>query len=117
MFGFMLVSTHHKIVENTIASTEKHFMQATEQRENVIRQLRQDVNAAQDETGSVRAKLEASEDALAACRKHADDLTAQITRDEPLVAAGRAAKQRETAKKNVASSSVKKPASKKAVAA
>lgn len=114
MFGLMLVSTHNRLVEEALSRTEKHFMDAAAAREDVIRSLRSELNKAQDETGTIRAKLEKAEDALAACRKHADDLTAKITADEPLVAAGRAAKRRETAKKTVSTSTAKKPAIKKA---
>ena len=42
---------------------------------------------------------------------------AKITADEPLVAAGRAAKRRETAKATVATTTVKKPAATKKVSA
>lgn len=117
MFGFMLVSTHRKAVESAIADNDAGWKRASEAREDVIRSLRGELNKAHDETGSVRAKLEAAEDALATCRKHADGLTAKITADEPLVAAGRAAKRRETAKATVATTTVKKPAATKKVSA
>lgn len=114
MFGLMLKSTHLAAVDSAIAKSDEAWKKASEAREDVIRSLRGELNKAQDETGSVRAKLEAAEDALATCRKHADGLTAKITADEPLVAAGRAAKRRETAKKTVSTSTAKKPAAKKA---
>jgi len=114
MFGFMLVSTHHRQVENVLAATEKHYNGAAQAREDVIRSLRSQLNTANDELGSMRAKLETADNALTTCRKHADSLTAKITADEPLVAAGKAAKRRETAKATVATTTVKKPAAKKA---
>lgn len=114
MFGLMLVSTHKKAVEDEISKSDAAWKRASEAREDVIRSLRRDVNKAEDTAGVLRAKLEKSQDALAICRKHSDGLTAKITADEPLVAAGREAKRRETAKKTVATSTVKKPAAKKA---
>lgn len=117
MFGLMLVSTHNRVVEEVLQSTEKHFQGASQAREDVIRSLRTELNATRDSEGTLRMKLKATQDALAACRKHADGLTAKITADEPLVAAGQAAKRRETAKKTVSTSTAKKPAAKKAVAA
>lgn len=114
MFVLMTKAAHLAAVDIAIQKNDDAWKKATEAREDVIRSLRSELNKAHDETGSVRAKLEKAENALAACRKHADGLTAKITADEPLVAAGRAAKRRETAKKTVATSTVKKPAAKKA---
>ncbi len=114
---FMLVSTHLAKVDAAIEANDASWKKATEAREDVIRSLRSAVAKAEDETGAIRAKLEATQDALAACRKLANGLTAKITADEPLVAAGQAAKRRETAKKTVSTTTAKKPAAKKAVAA
>ena len=117
MFGLMLKSTHRTAIDSAIAKSDEAWKAASQAREDVIRSLRSELNKAHDEAGTLRAKLEKAEDALAACRKHADGLTAKITADEPLVAAGRAAKRRETAKKTVSTTTAKKPAAKKAVAA
>lgn len=111
---FMFVSTHLAKVEAAIEANDASWKKASEAREDVIRSLRGSVTKAEDEAGVLRAKLEKAEDALATCRKHADGLTAKITADEPLVAAGRAAKRRETAKKTVSTSTTKKPVAKKA---
>ena len=117
MFGLMTKTAHLSAIDSAIAKNDDAWKKASEAREDVIRSLRGELNKAHDETGSVRAKLEKAEDTLSACRKHADGLTAKITADEPLVAAGRAAKRRETAKKTVSTTTAKKPAAKKAVAA
>lgn len=117
MFGLMLVSTHKKAVEDKISDRDAAWKRASAAREDIIRSLRLVASKAEDAAGALRAKLEKSEAALAACRKHNDGLTAKITADEPLVAAGQAAKRRETAKKTVSTSTAKKPVAKKAVAA
>lgn len=114
MFGLMTKTAHLAAVESAIEKNDDAWKKASEAREDVIRSLRGELNKAHDEAGTLRAKLEKAQDALAACRKHADGLTAKITADEPLVAAGRAAKRRETAKKTVSTSTVKKPVAKKA---
>lgn len=113
MFGLMLVSTHDAKLKEMAVAEAKH--QRT--MDDTISTLRTSLATADSSKNKLVNELAEAKTALATCRNHAETLTAKITADEPLVAAGRAAKRRETAKNTVSTSTTKKPAAKKAVAA
>jgi uncharacterized protein involved in exopolysaccharide biosynthesis len=114
MFGLMLVSTHRAKLDEMAKKEAIHQRNINDTLANLRTQL-----ASADSRGQKMAdELAETKQALATCRNHAETLTAQITANEPFVAAGKAAKARETAmkstpKKAAAGGAAKRPATAK----
>lgn len=88
MFGLMLVSTHRAKLEE-IAKNEARHQKSID---DTLSTLRSQLATADSRGQAMADKLKEATDALATCRNHAETLTAQITANEPFVAAGKAAK-------------------------